>query len=233
MNNKWNKIKYQEYLNSLLNLQDINYLKFTAPITNTPLKIIGIRIPKLKLIAKTISKGEIESFIKFYRGNYFEECMILGLVIAFSNREQIINKYLLFFASEIKDWSVCDSVANSLKIIGKNQNQYFLYVVKLLQSSKEFEIRFGLVILLNHYLNEEYIDYIINKCINLKSESYYVNMALSWLLCECYIKYPAKTDQYISKKYLNKFVLNKTISKINDSYRVSIDNKKSIKKRKI
>lgn len=58
-------------------------------------------------------------------------------------------------------------------------------------------------------------------------------MALSWIICEVYIKYPEKIDKFICINYLDKFVLNKSISKIRDSYRVSKKDKEELKKRRI
>ena len=72
----------------------------------------------------------------------------------------------------------------------------------------------------------------LNIILNIKTDRYYVNMALSWLICEIYIKYPGKIDKYLDIKYLNKFVINKSISKINDSYRITKEVKEKLKKRK-
>ncbi|MDD2208088.1 MAG: DNA alkylation repair protein, partial [Bacilli bacterium] len=192
---------------------------------------IGVKIPVLRKIAKEIDN--LDEFISYYQGRYFEETMVLGLTLGYLKDKKLLAGYLMFYAGEITDWSLCDTPASNMKLIKKN-NEYFIgYINDLINTGEEFKIRFGLILLLSHYVNDNYIDYILDKCISLKSNMYYVNMAISWLLCECYIKYKDKTDKYISSLYLDKFVLNKTISKICDSYRVSISDKASLKKRKV
>lgn len=159
--------------------------------------------------------------------------MVLGLAIGYLKDKKLLAGYLMFYAGEITDWSLCDTPASNMKLIKKN-NEYFIgYINDLINTGEEFKIRFGLILLLSHYVNDNYIDYILDKCIILKSNMYYVNMAISWLLCECYIKHKDKTDKYINSLYLDKFVLNKTISKICDSYRVTVSDKENLKKRKV
>jgi len=210
--------------------EDKNYLKFNQRIIKTNQKMIGVRVPILRKIAKEIN---LDDFLKEYKGVYYEETFIYGLLIGNLKDKELIKKHLILYSKEIKDWSQCDSPANNLKILKKN-NEYFLSTIEeLLSSTEEFEVRFGLVLLLFHYINDQYIDYILKVSISIKSDLYYINMALSWLLCECFIKYEEKTDIYISPKYLNNFVLNKTISKISDSYRVPYKVKLNLKKRKI
>lgn len=229
----WTKEKYESIINTLFELSDSKYRDFSNRLIIDSKEIIGVNIPELRKLAKDISKTEIESFFKFYKGYYFEETMILGLVLGYLKEVSILKQYILFYSKEIADWSLCDTPASNMKLI-KNYNKEFYPIIEtFLNSDEEFIIRFGLVLLLNHYINDEYIDNILNICINLKTDKYYINMAISWLLCECYIKYKEKTDKYISFNYLDKFVLNKTISKIRDSYRVNNIDKEELKKRRI
>jgi len=193
--------------------------------------MIGVNIPALRKIAKEID--DIDGFISCYQGYYFEETLVLGLALGYLKDKELLAKYLMFYVEEITDWSLCDTPASNMKLIKDNNEYFFSYIENLIKSDKEFRVRFGLVLLLSHYLNDNYIDYILDVSTRLKSDKYYVNMALSWLLCECYIKYKSKTDKYISSKYLDKFVLNKTISKISDSYRVNISDKENLKKRRV
>jgi 3-methyladenine DNA glycosylase AlkD len=228
----WTEEKYNDLIYYFQKESDPKYLDFTKNITNSKVPMLGVSIPKIKLKTKEYGKSDISSFLKFYKGSYFEERMFFGLLIAYSNNINIYDKYLKRYAKEISDWSLCDSVATSLKLIKKNPDHFYPFINELINSKYEFSIRFGLIILLSQYMNDNYIDQIINICLNLKSDYYYVNMAISWLLCECFIKYKANTMPYINKDYLSPFILNKTISKINDSFRVSKEDKEILKKRK-
>ncbi len=229
----WTLDLYNEFINNLFNLSDKKYLNFSKKLVINSKEMIGVNIPNLRKIAKKIANTDFESFLSYYQGKYFEETLVYGLTLGYLKDKNKLKKYLTLYSEEITDWSLCDTPATNMKLISKNQKEFLPYIKKLLSSKKEFPIRFGLILLLSQYLNDDYINFILDTCINLKSDSYYVNMAISWLLCECYIKYQNKTDQFISSEYLDKFVLNKTISKISDSYRVSLINKENLKKRRI
>ena len=222
-------MKYKDVINYLIRISDEEYKNFTLKLTNSNKKLLGVNIPQLRKISQKI---DLDEYLKYYQGIYFEETLIYGLSIEYLKNKAKVKKHILLYSKEIDDWSLCDSVALNLKTIKEN-NKYFLNIIDTLLSSKEeFVVRFGLVLLL-FYINDEYIDYVISKLINIKSNKYYINMAQAWLLCECFIKYKEETKKYINIKYLNKFVLNKTISKINDSFRISKEEKEYIKKRRV
>ncbi len=214
-------------LNKLKKYQDLKYLEFNKKIIKSNQQMIGVRVPILRKLAKDLN---FTNFLKNYKGNLYEETLIYGISLSNLHDIKEIKKHLLLYSTEIKDWSQCDIPANNLKIIKKNQQYFIAPIEKMLNSNKEFEIRFALVLLLFHYIDDNNIDYILNIAINLKTDKYYINMALAWLLCECFIKYREKTISYISSEHLSKFVLNKTISKINDSYRASKEDKLKLKK---
>ena len=229
----WTKEKYNNLIQELYNQKDDAYATFSSSLLNNNIKLIGVRIPILRDIAKKISKTNIEEYLKYYKGNTEEEILLLGLSIAYTNNKEIYDKYLELYSKEITDWQLCDVVANTLKLIKKENDYFYPFVLNMLNKDNEFQVRFGLVILLNYYLNDNYIDKVINNILNINTDKYYINMALSWLICEIYIKYPIKIDKYLNNKYFNKFVINKSISKINDSYRITQEVKQMLKERRI
>lgn len=229
----WTEKLYNDLIDRLFSLKNDTHKEFSSKLIPNTKEILGVNIPNLRIIAKEISSTDIESFLSFYKGVYSEETMILGLSLGYLNNIELLSKYINFYSKEITDWSLCDTPAGNMKLIRSNQDYFLSYIEEFLSSNEEFIVRFGLVLLLSHYINDKYIDYILDKCISIKSDKYYINMAISWLICECYIKYKDKTDKYINSKHLDKFVLNKTISKIRDSYRVDIVDKENLKKRRI
>ena len=94
-------------------------------------------------------------------------------------------------------------------------------------------MRFGVVLLLNYYINETYIDEVIKLVKSINNDNYYVKMAISWLISICYIKYKNKTIELFKNNDFDKFIINKSISKINDSHRVNKADKDLIKKYRI
>lgn len=220
-NINWNKNTYQDYLKFLESLSDEKYREFHKNLTNTKYEILGINLPALRKIAKTISKGDIEEFLQNTGVTFYEEVMVKGLVIASIKDKELLLKYLDDFVNMIDNWAICDSFCNSLKIVLKDKEYWFNYFKNYLNSNNEFKVRVGLIVFLDFYIEEEYLNKIFNLVDYIKLDKYYVNMGIAWLLCECFIKYQDKTLDFLRKTRINTFTFNKTISKIRDSYRVS------------
>ena len=223
---KWNKVTYKLFLKYLLSLEDNNYKEFHKSIVlNSKYKMIGIRLPIMRDIAKKISKTNIEDFLKYVGNNYYEEVMIEGLVISHIKEENLFYNYFKKYINKIDNWAICDSFCNSVKIVRKYEEKYFKEAINLSLNKEEFISRVGLIIILNHFINEDNIYDIFNLLNKIQSNKFYINMAEAWLICELYIKNPKETIKFIKSNNLNKFTLNKSISKIHDSYRVSKEEK--------
>ena len=229
---KWNKKTYNEFIKYLISLSDENYKKFHSNIVNTKLDIIGIRVPVMRNIAKKLLKTNIEDYFKLVQNNYYEEIFIYGIVLANSS-EELIGKYLIDFISRIDNWAICDSFSSSLKIINKKQGKYWIYFTNLIDLDKEYQTRVSIVIMMNYYLSDQYIDRVLKIVTSINSEYYYINMAISWLLSVAIIDYKEKVLELLKSKKLSKFIQNKTISKIQDSYRISKNIKDEVKKYRI
>ena len=102
------------------------------------------------------------------------------------------------------------------------------FLQKYLNSDKEFEVRFGIVMLLDYYISEEYIEKILKIFDETKHEGYYVKMAVAWAISICYIKFPQETEEYLKNNNLDEFTYRKSIQKIKESYRVSKDQKQKL-----
>lgn len=229
---EWCKENYKEFVEFLLSLQDLKYKEFHSGLTTTNYEIIGVRVPILKSIAKKILKTDVEKFFSLVSNKYYEEVFIEGIVLANSG-EEILDKYLVKFIKKIDNWAICDSFCSSLKIVSKKQGKYWIYFTGLIDSTKEFQTRVSLVVLMNYYLNDNYIDRILKIVSSIKSDYYYINMAISWLLSVAIIDYKDKVIELLESKCLCKFVQNKTISKIQDSYRIDKETKEFVKKYRI
>ena len=132
------------------------------------------------------------------------------------------------FLKYIDNWATCDIVCSNTKKLKKINN-----IQKYINSNNPWIIRFGLVTLLNYFIEKDNLSYIFNICTKINIDHYYVKMAISWLLSCCYIKYPKETFFFLKKRKLDKFTHNKTISKICDSKKVDNDCKKNIKLLKV
>jgi len=228
----WKEKNYQKYVEYLKSCKDQDYKRFHESILGgTNLELIGIRVPKMRCIAKEILKGNVKEYLEYFDIKYYEELMIYGFVL--SSSEEYIDKYLYRFINKIDNWAICDSFCSSLKIVNKKQGKYWIYFTSLIDLEKEFQTRVSIVIMLNYYLNDNYIDRVLNIVSSINSDSYYINMAISWLLSVAIINYQDKVIKLLDSKKLNKFVVNKTISKIQDSYRIDKNVKKIVKKYRV
>lgn len=225
----WNKEKYNEFIKYLYSLEDLRYKKFHNSLTKDN-NLIGIRTPILKEIAKEISKNDYEEFFKYNKFNTYEEKIIYGLVIGYVKVDfKTVLIYLDLFTKHISNWAVCDIVCSNLKCFNKNKDIGLNYIKKLIKCNETFKVRFGLVLLLNYYINKENLSIIFDIIDNLNNDEYYVKMASAWLLSICYIKYKKETTDYLKNNKLTDWTYNKTISKICDSKRVDSKTKIELK----
>ena len=162
------------------------------------------------------------NFIKYNNQFYYEEIILHGLVI--SNLKISMNeiiKLLNKFLEYNNNWAINDIVAASLKMFKKYQVEGFSFVNELINNKNVFYIRFGVVLLIDHYINDKYIDNILEICSKIKNEDYYVKMAVAWLISICYIKYKDKTLTFIKNNHLDTWTHNKAIQKIIESKRIN------------
>ena len=137
----------------------------------------------------------------------------------------VTNKYI----NKIDNWALCDSFCSSIKIVKRYEQKYFKEIIELALNESEFISRVGLVTILDHFICKDNLNVIFDTLNKIQSDKFYINMAEAWLLCEMYIKFPEETKKFLQRNNLNKFTQNKAISKINDSYRVSKEEKELLK----
>lgn len=227
----WNEAEYMEFLKYLMSLQDAKYKEFhSSLVLNTKYKMIGIRVPIMRDIAKKIAKSNIADFLQYAQSKYYEEVMIQGLVISHLKDEKLFYEYFKKYINKIDNWAICDSFCSSIKIVRKYEEKYFKEAIKMALNKAEFTSRVGIVIILNHFISKDNLNDIFNALNKIQSDKFYINMAEAWLLCEMYIKYPKETKEFLKNNSLNKFTQNKAISKIHDSYRVSKEEKEFLNK---
>lgn len=213
----------------LFEKQDLKYKEFHSSLCPNVDKIIGIRVPQLRKMAKEIAMTNHKDFLENAQDEYYEELLLQGLVIGYAKISiEETFKYLEKFVPKINSWAVCDTTCSNLKITKKYMEQMWEFLEKYINSKKEYEIRFALVMYLNYYLTEDYIDEILQKVDKIANKEYYVQMAIAWLISFAYIKQKDKTEKYLQKNKLDQFTQNKSIQKIRESYRVSKEDKEKL-----
>ena len=229
--NKWTKedvIEFDMYLYSLRRKEKINW---TQNIVCTKMNTLAIVLPDLKKMAKEIYKGDYISYLDLMPHKYFESLITDAFLISLIKDYKVQIKYVNKLIKYIDSWSVTDTLKFSIK---NHEEEYLDYAKELIKSKETYARRTGIRILFSYTRLDNYIDQIFNIVDSLKSEEeYYVNMATAWLLCELMIKQRDKTITYLNKHNLNKFTINKMISKCRDSFRISEEDKNLLLKYKV
>lgn len=224
----WTNERYRHYIDDLKKRADIKYRSFTEKIIATKYPIIGIRMPVLKQEAKKISKEDVKSFLACVRSDTYEEVLLEALVIASINDLDIYCSYFESFLDKIDNWAVCDTFVSSSKIMSCEKKFFFHKGCNLIRSSNPFVARVGYVIFLTHCVCDNYPKKMFPLITKYQSDSYYVAMAIAWLLSVLLVSFYEDTKSYLEKNQLSKFILQKTISKARDSYRLTKEQKEEL-----
>lgn len=205
----------------LLENSDEKYRKFSSSLIPNTDNLLGIRIPFLRKFAKSIAKTCAEEFLREKNCEYFEETMLQGMVIGLVKTD-IAQRFELIkdFLPKIQNWSVCDSFCSGLKFVKGNEKEVLEFIKPYIKSEKEFEVRFAAVMLLNYYVNDEYIDETLKLLDEFINEAYYAKMAVAWAVSICYINYPDKTFEFLKRTKISPWVFNKSIQKITESIKI-------------
>ena len=225
----------EEIKKQLKQLSDSKYKEFHSNLCPGTDNILGVRVPVLRKYAKELAKKyPVEKLLKNIDNEYYEEIMLQGMIIGLDKKANIktILEYIEEFIPKIYNWAICDVFCAGLKIVNKYPKEIWSFISKYLESEKEFELRFAIVIILDYYINEEYIDKDLKVLNSIHSDKYYVQMAIAWAISICLIKYFDKTLEYLKKCNLDKFTYNKSLQKGLESYRISDENKIILKNMK-
>jgi len=223
----------EEIREKLLELQDKKYQKFHSKLCPNVEDIIGVRVPELRKIAKQIAKENPQEYLEKAPKEYYEERMLQGFVIGYmkaSLGERLT--YLDEFVPIIDNWAVCDCCTSTYKFTKKYLKEMWSYIQKYLSSNREFELRFGIIMLMDYYLTEEYIDQVLEIYDNIQNEGYYVKMGVAWAISMAYMKFPEKTMELLNNNHLDDFTYNKALQKMIESYQIDKETKQKLKEMK-
>ena len=216
----------------LFKLSDVKYKEFSSSLVPTNYEIIGVRLPVLRKLAKKFSENW-QNFIYQQNDVYFEEIMLKGMIIGLIKEpfDKVI-PLIDMFVPLIDNWSVCDSFCSGLKFVCNNKKRMLDVVDKYLLGGSEFSIRFAVIIMLDYYTDDIYVDSVFQRLEKINHGGYYVKMAVAWTVSVCFVKFRNKTMQYLKNCSLDDFTYNKSLQKIIESNRVDSDTKNIIRRMK-
>lgn len=218
-------MNYNELVELLRENSDEKYNKFNAAIVNSGVPTMGVRLPIVRKIAKSVTVDEALSYPVH---EWLEVDTIVGIVLSsaklpFEEKSALLTE----FAQTIENWSVCD--CNTVNVPKAEREQYFEFFRSMLSSAMPFVCRYGVVNLLANYLDDEHINVVLDSLQTITTYShYYVDMAVAWLVATAAAKCRDVTFGYLvgdGKRVLNAFTYNKALQKMRDSYRISAGDK--------
>lgn len=220
----------------LFALKDENYRRFHAKlIPDIPIdNIIGVRTPVLRKYAKEVAKlPEANIFLESLPHSYYEENNLHGALLSLLYPKDIIAfmEQLERFLPYVDNWATCDML--SPKIFKKHLSYVYERVQKWLQSDAFYTIRFGIVTLLGFYLDDAFEPEMLQLVANVRSEEYYVNMAVAWYFSMALVKQYDATLPYIQNRVLEPWTHNKSIQKAIESRRIPQETKAYLRGLKI
>ena len=235
-----------EIREDLFSMAEPQYREFSAKLLPEGENLLGVRLPKLRKMAKQIWKSYGRMYLDTALASdpdeeYMEEIFLQGMVIGNLKVENDIQRaeilgYIERYVPKIKNWSTCDSFCAGLKITKQYPAQMWDFLQEYLTAEQEFAIRFGIVMIINYYINEEYFDFLfpIFNAIGERNHTYYVEMGLAWAISACYVKNPTETERYLhdmrgEPEVLDDFTYHKALQKIVESHCVSAEEKAMIR----
>ena len=220
----------------LKQLSDEEYKKFHSNLCPGINNILGIRVPVLRNYSKELNKKyPIDFLINNIKDEFYEEIMLKGMIIGLNKNLgwEEVEKYIKEFVPKIDNWAVCDTFCAGLKITNKYKKQMWNLINEYIDSENEFKVRFALVMILDYYIQEEYLEKCYKIFNRITLDKYYVKMAVAWAISICLIKFYDKTINYLlSDCIIDTWTYNKSIQKAIESYRLTDKQKQEIKKLK-
>lgn len=188
--------------------------------------MFGVKIPVIRELAAKIAKEDWRGYLRGASDEFFEEVMLQGLVIGYAKGD--IEEILCFaeqFIPKIQDWSVNDCFCSTFKIARKHRARVWEFLMRYKDVQEEFPQRVVAVMLMDHFLTEDYIERVLAVWDSLQHEGYYRQMGVAWGVATAYAKFPEQTHAFLLNNHLDDFTYNKSIQKMTESYRITPEQK--------
>ena len=218
----------------LYSLQDLKYREMQIKLIPTinPESIIGVRTPELKNMAKDILKsGNYKDFLEELPHKYFEENQLQAFIISGMKDYDECMEELERFLPYVDNWATCDQM--SPKIFKKHKEELLTHIKEWIKSEKTYTVRFGVRMLMDHFLDEDYDPKYPEMVAGLRSEEYYVNMMIAWYFATALAKQYESILPFIEGQRLDEWTHNKAIQKSVESRRITEEQKIYLKSLKV
>lgn len=224
------KINIEEITQQLFTFCEEGQIKYTHNVILNSKPFIGVRVPILRKMARQIAKTDYRYFMEHCPDDYYEQQTLQALVLGYAKDDiEVLLGYADNFIPKIQDWAVNDSFCQNFSIARKNRERVWEWLQSYAEMDDEFSQRVVAVLLLSHFLADEYIDRVLEMMDRLQNQGYYTKMAVAWCVATAYAKYPEKTMAYLKQNHLEDWTYHKAIQKMRESFRVSAADKDILK----
>ena len=224
----------EEIREELYKHQDLKYRDFQVKLIPgmEPEKMIGVRTPDLRKIAKQMAKREdIGEFLENLPHEFFDENQAHAFVISelkdYGRCVQEVERFLPF----VDNWATCDQM--SPKVFKKHRPELLDSIKEWIRSEHTYTVRFAVGMLMQHYLDEDFDPAYPEMVAEVQSEEYYIRMMIAWYFATALAKQYEAVLPYIEEKRLEPWTHNKTIQKAVESYRITPEQKEYLKSLKV
>lgn len=220
-------------IDELFNLKDEKYKELQAKIIPniSSDSIIGVRTPLLRELSKKLVKDDYSSFLNNLPHKYFDENQLHAFIISEIKDYDDCIIYLNKFLPYVDNWATCDQL--SPKVFKKNHDKLLDQIKVWIKSKETYTIRFGIGMLMQYYLDDDFKLEYLEMVSNIKSDEYYVNMMIAWFFATALAKQYDSTIKIIEGKKLDVWTHNKTIQKAIESYRITVEQKEYLRSLKV
>lgn len=224
----------EEIRQELFAKQDKKYLEMQIRILPTldPESIIGVRTPILRQYAKELAKREdVSIFLENLPHRYFDENQLHAFIISsgkdYERCVDLVNRFLPY----VDNWATCDQM--SPRIFKKHRTELLTLIKEWIRSDETYTIRFGIGMLMEHYLDDDFAPEYPELVAGIRSDEYYVNMMIAWYFATALAKQYETVLPYIEEQRLQEWTHNKAIQKSIESYRIASEQKDYLRTLKI
>ena len=219
---------------TLFSLREEKFAAFQARLIPNvaPERIIGVRTPALRKLAKTLrGSGQAEEFLKALPHEFFEENNLHAFLLCemkdFDACVQAVEDFLPY----VDNWATCDQMSPG--VFRKNKQALLPHIRRWIASEQCYTRRFGIGMLMSHFLDEDFREEYLSLVSDIRSEEYYVNMMIAWYFATALAKQYEAALPYLENRRLAPWVHNKAIQKALESFRVSDGHKAYLRTLKI
>ena len=219
---------------TLFSLREEEYAAFQAKLIPNvaPERVIGVRTPALRKLAKTLrGSGQAEEFLKALPHEFFEENNLHAFLLCEMKDFEACVQAVEDFLPYVDNWATCDQMSPG--VFRQNKQALLPPIRRWIASEQCYTRRFGIGMLMSHFLDEDFREEYLSLVSDIRSEEYYVNMMIAWYFATALAKQYDAALPYIQNRRLDPWTHNKTIQKAVESSRISDERKTYLKSLKI